>query len=157
MVIKISGSASRGAYSLIEYQHAAGAAGPPAHLHRQHEESFYVLEGELTLAVGPDTMTLRAGQSAVVPRGVVHRPSNTSGEPVRFLFLNSPPMDEFFVQLSAAVGRAGGQLSAEKLRELGDQHDSIFVSLPASGPVMMRNEDSELPGPHPYRRRPGGA
>ena len=142
MVIKISGSASLGSYSLIEYEHAAGAAGPPPHLHREHEESFYVLEGELTLAVGTDTVTLRAGQSAVVPRGVVHRPSNTSSGPVRFLFLNSPPMDEFFVKLSSAVASAGGQLPAEKLRELGDQYDSIFVSLPASGPVSMRNEDA---------------
>jgi len=142
MVIKIGGGASRGAYSLIEYEHAAGAAGPPPHLHREHEESFYVLEGELTLAIGTDTVTLGAGQSAVVPRGVVHQPSNTSDGPVRFLFLNSPPMDEFFVQLSAAVANAGGRLSAEKLRELGDRHDSIFVSLPASGPVSMHNEDS---------------
>ena len=83
-----------------------------------------------------------AGQPAVVPRGVVHWPSNTSDGPVRFLFLNSPPMDEFFVQLSAAVATAGGRLPAEKLRELGDRHDSIFVSLPASGPVSMHNEDA---------------
>jgi uncharacterized RmlC-like cupin family protein len=52
MTVKVSGAASRGAYSLIEYSHAPGAPGPPAHLHREHEEAFYVLEGELTLEAG---------------------------------------------------------------------------------------------------------
>jgi mannose-6-phosphate isomerase-like protein (cupin superfamily) len=140
MVVKVSGGASRDAYSLIEYQHAPGAAGPPPHLHREHEEAFYVLDGELTLTVGSATVTLSAGQSAVVPRGVVHQPRNTSSGPVRFLFLNSPPMDRFFVVLSALVADAGGQPPAERLRELGEQYDSIFVDLPTAGPVSMHNE-----------------
>jgi len=50
MTVKISGAASYGAYSLIEHSQAPGAPGPPAHLHRDHEEAFYVVEGELTLA-----------------------------------------------------------------------------------------------------------
>lgn len=31
---------SRGAYAAIEYSHAPGAAGPPAHVHAEHEEAF---------------------------------------------------------------------------------------------------------------------
>ena len=58
MIVKVSGAASRGAYSLIEYSHRPGAPGPPPHVHRQHEEAFFVLEGELTLAVGPDVVTV---------------------------------------------------------------------------------------------------
>ena len=140
MTVKISGAASRGAYSLIEYSHAAGAPGPPPHIHLHHEEAFYVIEGELTLAVGTAIVTLRAGQTAVVPRGAVHQPSNTSDRPVRFVFLSSPPMDEFFVELGELVTRSGGQPAATELLQLGDRYDSIFADLPGGGTVGIRNE-----------------
>lgn len=140
MIVKVSGAASRGAYSLIEYSHSPSAPGPPPHVHRQHEEAFFVLEGELTLAVGADLVTVRAGQTAVVLRGQVHQPSNRSGRPVRFVFLSSPPMDEFFTELARLVTRTGGQPLASDLAELGERYDSLFTSLPAEGPVGLGTE-----------------
>jgi mannose-6-phosphate isomerase-like protein (cupin superfamily) len=103
VAIKISGVASRGAYSLIEYSQPSGAPDLPAHLHRDHEEAFYVIEGELTLAVGEfgeSLVAVRGGQAAVVPRSVIHRPVNVSNRPVRFLLISSPPMDGFFAELA---------------------------------------------------------
>lgn len=149
MIVKVSGAASRGAYSLIEYSHRPGAPGPPPHVHRQHEEAFFVLEGELTLAVGPDVVTVGAGQTAVVPRGQVHQPSNRSDRPVRFVFLSSPPMDEFFAELARLVTRTGGQPPASDLAELGERYDSIFTSLPADGPVGLGTEGAWGPGGGP--------
>jgi mannose-6-phosphate isomerase-like protein (cupin superfamily) len=149
MIVKVSGAASRGAYSLIEYSHSPGAPGPPPHVHRQHEEAFFVLEGELTLAVGPDLVTVGAGQTAVVPRGQVHQPSNRSDRPVRFVFLSSPPMDEFFAELARLVTRTGGQPPASDLAELGERYDSIFTSLPADGPVGLGTEGAWRPGGGP--------
>jgi mannose-6-phosphate isomerase-like protein (cupin superfamily) len=152
MIVKVSGAASRGAYSLIEYSHRPGAPGPPPHVHRQHEEAFFVLEGELTLAVGPDVVTVGAGQTAVVPRGQVHQPSNRSDRPVRFVFLSSPPMDEFFAELARLVTRTGGQPPASDLAELGERYDSIFTSLPADGPVGLGTEGACGPAAgHPDR------
>jgi hypothetical protein len=109
-------------------------------VHREHEEAFFVLEGELTLAVGPDLLSVRAGQTAVVPRGLVHQPGNRSDRPVRFVFLSSPPMDEFFAELARLVTRTGGQPPASELAALGERHDSIFTSLPAGGPVGLGTE-----------------
>jgi mannose-6-phosphate isomerase-like protein (cupin superfamily) len=140
MVVKLSGRDTSGAYSLIEYSHAARAAGPPPHVHHRHEEGFFVLDGELTLAVGAATITVAAGRSAVVPRGTVHRPSNASDRPVRFIFICSPPMDDFFVELGELVTRTDGQPSAVDLRELGERHDSTFTDLPATDVVGIRNE-----------------
>ncbi len=139
MTVKVSGAASRGAYSLIEYSHAPGAPGPPAHLHREHEEAFYVLEGELTLEAGESSVTVRAGQAAVVPRGVIHRPSNASDQPVRFVFVSSPPMDDFFAELGLLTERGGGRLNAGVLAELGRRYDTVFPGLP-TGSVTIRNE-----------------
>jgi mannose-6-phosphate isomerase-like protein (cupin superfamily) len=140
MVVKIGGEESRGAYSLLEYSHAAGAKGPPAHVHHHHEEAFMVLEGELTLVVDGSPVRVGPGQSAVVPRGCVHQPTNASDAPVRFVFINSPAMDDFFVALSQLVADHGGRPPTDALLELGQRHDSIFVDLTGGGSVTLTNE-----------------
>src|SRR5260370_30980701 len=90
MVLKVSDQTTGGAYSLYENTLPAGSPGPRSHIHHRHEEAFYVLEGELTLRVGPRTMAAPAGSWVVVPRGVVHQPSNPSPQPTRVLLLFSP-------------------------------------------------------------------
>ena len=142
MTVKISGAASYGAYSLIEHSDAPGAPGLPAHLHPEHEEAVYVIEGELTLVIGEfgeASVIVGAGQAAVVPRGVVHRPGNLSGRPVRYVSINSPAMDGFFTELGQLAERNGGRLSAGDLQRLGGRHDTIFSSPPAST-ASMRDE-----------------
>lgn len=135
VTIKISGSASGGAYSLIEFSHAPGAPGLPAHLHRDHEEAFYVIEGQLMLVIGEfgeSPVIVGAGQAAVVPRGVIHRPTNLSDRLVRFVSINSPALDDFFTELGQLIERSGGRLDAGDLQRLGHRHDTIFTTLPAS-------------------------
>src|SRR3712207_3166031 len=48
------------------------------------------VEGELHVRVGPRTITAPAGSFVVVPRGVVHQPSNPGTEPTRVLLVFSP-------------------------------------------------------------------
>jgi mannose-6-phosphate isomerase-like protein (cupin superfamily) len=140
MIVKVDGASSRGAYSLIEYSHAPGAPDPPAHLHQHSEEAFFVLEGQLSLTVDGTTLTLAAGESAVVPRGSVHQPGNTSDRPVRFVFISSPPMDEFFEAMSRLLAATGGRPSPDALRALGERDDSAFVDLPNVDVIQMDNE-----------------
>src|SRR5262249_50960182 len=46
---------------------------PPLHVHHDHEESWYLTEGELTVFVaGREPFTLRAGEFAIAPRGLAH-------------------------------------------------------------------------------------
>ena len=98
MVIKASAQ-DTGGYSLHENILPAGSPGPFPHIHRQHEEAFYVLEGELTMRVGSRTITAPPGSFVVVPRGVVHQPSNPGTQPTRVLLIFSPAgMDGFFAE-----------------------------------------------------------
>jgi mannose-6-phosphate isomerase-like protein (cupin superfamily) len=97
MVIKASDRETGGSYSLHENILPAGSPGPRPHIHRNHEEAFYVLEGELTMRVGPRTITAPAGSFVLVPRGVIHQPSNPGTQPTRVLLIFSPAgMDRFF-------------------------------------------------------------
>ena len=44
------------------------------HSHDDTDETFIVLEGEMELAMRDRTVTLRAGEMFVVPKGIEHRP-----------------------------------------------------------------------------------
>ncbi|HYM57470.1 MAG TPA: cupin domain-containing protein [Solirubrobacteraceae bacterium] len=67
-----------------------GDPSPPRHIHRRHFESFYVLEGEIALAVGDRELRAEAGSWVQVPPGVPHTISFPDSEPVRFLNLHTP-------------------------------------------------------------------
>jgi mannose-6-phosphate isomerase-like protein (cupin superfamily) len=45
----------------------------PWHTHDNEDELFYVLEGALDVAERDETVTLRAGEFCIVPRGREHR------------------------------------------------------------------------------------
>ena len=97
MVVKVRDEDTAGAYSVHDNTILPGSPGPRPHLHRYHEEAFYVLEGELTVRIGPRKIVAPAGSFVVVPRGVVHQPSNPGTEPTRVLLVFSPGgMDRFF-------------------------------------------------------------
>jgi len=52
MVVKVGDEDTDGSYSVHDNIIPAGSHGPLPHLHRDHEETFYVLEGELIVLVG---------------------------------------------------------------------------------------------------------
>jgi quercetin dioxygenase-like cupin family protein len=55
-------------------RYAAGERGPDLHVHREHTDAFYVLDGELTFTVGSGAERIRvpAGGFVAVPPHVVH-------------------------------------------------------------------------------------
>lgn len=135
MIIKVRDEDTAGAYSIHDNTIPPGAPGPRPHIHRHHEEAFYVLEGELTVRVGPRTITATAGSFVVVPRGVVHQPSNSRMEPTRVLLIFSPAgMEHFFEE--AAAGRIPLQAAptdpevVEKLTAFTEKYGYEFAEFP---------------------------
>ncbi|MGI9048663.1 MAG: cupin domain-containing protein [Rubrobacteraceae bacterium] len=101
MVVKVRDGDTAGSYSIHDNKIPPGSPGPRPHLHLNHEEAFYVLEGELTARVGPRTVKATAGSFVVVPRGTVHQPSNPGTEPTRVLLIFSPAgMGGFFEEVA---------------------------------------------------------
>ena len=60
-VIKAAEADTRGAYAVRENAVPAGFGGVPMHLHREAEEAFYVLEGELTVHLQDRVLAASAG------------------------------------------------------------------------------------------------
>jgi quercetin dioxygenase-like cupin family protein len=72
------------------YEH--GENGPDPHVHHEHTDSFYVVEGELEFGVGPDVEKVRApaGTFVLVPPNVVHTFRNVSGATAKYLNFHAP-------------------------------------------------------------------
>jgi quercetin dioxygenase-like cupin family protein len=74
---------------------AAGQEGADLHVHREHSDVFYVLEGEVTVRLGLEDrqVGLSAGTLARVPPGVVHGFRNASDAEMRYLNFHAPGCD----------------------------------------------------------------
>ena len=83
--------ADRDELTLTWFRYAPGETGPDAHVHRRHSDSFYVVDGELELGVGPEVQRMRgrAGTFVAAPPGVVHTFSAGPGR-ARLLNVHAP-------------------------------------------------------------------
>jgi quercetin dioxygenase-like cupin family protein len=70
-IVRATSEQTMGHYSLLEIRSHRGQQ-PPLHSHDHDDEGFYVLDGEVRLHVGPDTICLGPGQCAVAPRDIPH-------------------------------------------------------------------------------------
>src|SRR6516225_9237162 len=62
---------TQGKFALIEAVARKGNV-PPPHIHHREEETFYVLEGEMTVSVGDRTIKATPGTMVCLPRDVAH-------------------------------------------------------------------------------------
>jgi quercetin dioxygenase-like cupin family protein len=80
-----------------------GGGRPPLHRH-DFDETFYILEGELTFQLGDDIFVRRAGELAFAPRGAPHTYANLSGAPVRALLVITPAgFERYFARIAAEL------------------------------------------------------
>ncbi len=93
--VHIDGEQTTDAYSLMEFSARRGSM-PPLHAH-QRDETFYVIEGEMTLFSGDERIRLSDGQAGLAPRGVplTYR---VESEQARWLAINGPAGSERFVR-----------------------------------------------------------
>ena len=84
--------ADREEISITRYRLAPGEHGPDPHVHREHTDAFYVLEGEMTFPLGPDREPVRVGAGGLVaaPPNLIHEFANESAADARMLNLHTP-------------------------------------------------------------------
>jgi len=70
-IVKIKGEDTGGEFGLLEITVRAGE-GSPWHVHPDEDEWFYCLEGEFTVYVGEERLSLSPGSFAFGPKGVPH-------------------------------------------------------------------------------------
>jgi mannose-6-phosphate isomerase-like protein (cupin superfamily) len=67
-----------------------GSEGPGEHAHAEEDDSFYLLEGELTFTVEGSELIAGPGTFVLVPPGVRHSFANRGSVPARFVNVHAP-------------------------------------------------------------------
>lgn len=100
--ILVDGAETEGRFSLVDMIEVPPGHMPPLHVHRDHEEGFRVLEGEVTLFLPGEELHLGPGDFVLAPRGVPHT-YRVGDRPARWLVVTSPAGFERFVSDVAAL------------------------------------------------------
>lgn len=69
---------------------APGAAGPALHIHPEHDQFYFVLEGELNVQLGLEEFVVPKHHLVVLPANMPHRMWNAGDVPERHLVLIAP-------------------------------------------------------------------
>jgi quercetin dioxygenase-like cupin family protein len=121
--IKVPGEASDGRFALIEFLFPRYAS-PPLHTHPQ-DESYFVLEGRLTIQAGGQRFDLEAAATALVPIGVPHT-FRVDSETARVLVLSTPAGLERMIRDGAVPASTPTLPPADAPRPAPEELDRIF-------------------------------
>src|SRR6516165_11674494 len=90
---------THGQFALIEAVARKGNV-PPPHIHHREDETFYIVEGEMTVTVGGQQIKGRPGSVLFAPRGIVHS-LEINSEQMRMLVLLTPAgLEGYFKECS---------------------------------------------------------
>jgi mannose-6-phosphate isomerase-like protein (cupin superfamily) len=129
MRIKIPASDTAGAMTLIEARMAGDHAGPAEHIHIGHDESFFVISGQLKFRVGDSYRTAVSGETVFASRGLAHGFSNPQAEEARYLVALTPSGYEFYFERLARIVRQHGTMpSQEELARLMAEHGTFLAT-----------------------------
>lgn len=124
-----TGDDTNGKYAMWEAIVPPGG-GPPPHVHSREEESFYVLEGEVTFQVGDERIVIRAGTFANMPVGSPHSFKNESNQPAKMLISVAPAgLEQMFFEFGAPL--AEGATAA--LPPTNDEIEKLLAVAPGYG------------------------
>jgi quercetin dioxygenase-like cupin family protein len=123
LTVKTGGGETGGSFAQVETDDPRGAA-TPLHIHRNEDETFYVLEGEITVLVGNERIDLAAGDFAFAPRDIAHAYVVRS-ERARMLTTLSPAgLEELFVACGVPV--TGNEPPAEEVLPKREEMIRLF-------------------------------
>jgi quercetin dioxygenase-like cupin family protein len=121
--IRVPGEAVDGRFALIEFLFPQYAS-PPRHTHPQ-DESYVVLDGQLTVEAGGDLFTLTEGGVGVVPMGVAHT-FRVDSDTARVLVLSTPSGLERMVRDGSVPASSATLPPADAPRPTTDELSRIF-------------------------------
>ena len=121
MTFLATGEDTEAQFALIEAVTRKGN-GPPPHIHHREDETFYVLEGEITVSVGDRTIKATPGMMVFLPRGIAHT-FVVDSEQARVLVLVTPAglegwFKEFSVPAPAIALPPPAELSYSQIQEI---------------------------------------
>jgi mannose-6-phosphate isomerase-like protein (cupin superfamily) len=110
--ITIRASADTTGDAFTVFEESAPLLDTSAHVHRDEDELYYVLEGDHVFVCGGDEYRLGPGGMVFLPRGVPHAHRRVVPGAGRLLSMTSPAGFEGFFRVLAEADRRGDDLAA---------------------------------------------
>jgi len=124
-------------FTLVDEQANRGES-VPLHRHRDDMESFYVVEGEITLYIGDEPgARASAGSFAHIPGGTVHG-FRIESETARYLILTTPRHGQFYRAITLAA-QPGGLPPLESIDESQIEKACEEYGIEFVGPLPEEN------------------
>jgi mannose-6-phosphate isomerase-like protein (cupin superfamily) len=138
----VTGAESGGSYFAMEALVPPGG-GPPPHIHRNEDETFYIVEGECSIRLDDETVTAGAGDFVNVPRGRVHCFQNEGRNPMRMILTFTPSGIESFFEETLEPALDLTQAPPDNVEEVAARY---VAAAPRYG-IEFLIEDSEARAP----------
>jgi quercetin dioxygenase-like cupin family protein len=124
VVTKVPGTATDGVIAIVEHP-VAGRALVPPHVHQDHDEWSYILEGRIGARIGDDEFVAEAGSYILKPRRIPHTFWNPDDGPARILEIITPSgLEEMFARFGELGAR--GELTGETMGETAARYGSTM-------------------------------
>ena len=105
-----------------------GPGGPPLHIHRGHDEWYFVMAGRYRFKIEDTVHEGGPGTFAYVPRGVVHTFASVGTKEGRLISASMPAGLEHFLERMEELNRRGA--APEEYEALHREYDSEIVGPP---------------------------
>lgn len=105
----------------LEVAEISGSGTPPSHVHREHDECFYIIEGVFTFTLGAEVVEAPADSVVFVPRGTPHAFRHSEGARA-LVFVIPANLEGFFRELGE--GLAAGSSEADLRAVLAGKYDA---------------------------------
>jgi quercetin dioxygenase-like cupin family protein len=131
--VLLTGDDTGGSYALIEDCNPPGMR-IPLHLHRNEDEMFYVVEGQVEFQIDNEMMRASAGTTVHVPRDIPHAFTIIGDVPAKMLIMLIPAgLEKYFEELSQLP--SDGAPDMAKVVAISARYGIEFVSVPG-GPAV---------------------
>jgi quercetin dioxygenase-like cupin family protein len=121
--VKVATADTGGAFALME-DNLKREFSLGLHLHRQHAETFYILDGRVDFHIDGDWMTAAPGTTIHIPPGVPHAVTLPDEKPARMLMIFQPSgFDQYLAELAGMT--AQDFADTRRMDELAVKYDII--------------------------------
>jgi quercetin dioxygenase-like cupin family protein len=127
--IKADGAAADGQQCFSEWTLQPGDQGPPPHLHKRHQETFYVVEGTMTFRAAAEEIEAPPGSFLLISPGVIHKFWNPTDAPA--VCVNVWVPGGFEVYFREMLERMAGQNPPDpaEIVKLSAEYDVFFTDM----------------------------
>lgn len=131
--VVLTGEDTGGSYALIENLNQPGM-GIPLHLHRDEDELFYIVDGQVEFQLGDEVMKATAGTAVHFPRNTPHAFTVVGDMPAKMIMMLTPAgLEKYFEELSQLPPDEPPDM--EKVVSISARYGIEFLSMP-QGPAV---------------------